>query len=265
MHIKICDFGTAKVLGDDEGEARAGSFVGTAQYVSPELLNDKMACKESDIWAVGCIIYQLLSGDFPFRGGNEYQTFKKISALDYEIPAGFPASGKNLVESLLLLEPSERLGSEKLGGIAGLKQHQFFSGLPCAWDDLHNHKPPELDDYLPAMADDEAALHGRDDADQDIDDLIAQAMSNSGPGGFKSQGSVVIRKRQKVEKDALLKTQEDKSPWHGFCNPNELILKTGLVDKRKGPSLLCYCGIVLVIVFFCFFCCTPPPPSGTEG
>ena len=93
------------------------------------------------------------------------------------LPLRFRGVEQNLVESLLLLEPSERLGSEKLGGIAGLKKHQFFSGLPCAWSDLHNHKPPELDDYLPAMADDEAALHGRDNADQDIDDLIAQVCS----------------------------------------------------------------------------------------
>ena len=89
---------------------RANSFVGTAQYVSPELLSEKTACKRlsfrslpscatdtdgsSDLWALGCIIYQLLAGAVPFRAMNEYQTFKKIAALDYEIPDGFPPKAK---------------------------------------------------------------------------------------------------------------------------------------------------------------------------
>src|SRR5690606_21676946 len=82
MHIKITDFGTAKMLADprnaktedgtDRGvpqtgqaqasdDGRAPSFVGTAEYVSPELLTNKNSCKASDLWAFGCIIYQLLA------------------------------------------------------------------------------------------------------------------------------------------------------------------------------------------------------------
>ena len=91
------------------GSGRANSFVGTAQYVSPELLSEKTACKRfvswglhfcasgyvsSDLWALGCIIYQLLAGAVPFRAGNEYLTFKKIAALDYTIPEGFPPTAK---------------------------------------------------------------------------------------------------------------------------------------------------------------------------
>eukprot|EP00040_Diaphanoeca_grandis_P032315 m.195597 g.195597 ORF g.195597 m.195597 type:complete len:483 (+) comp32574_c3_seq5:118-1566(+) len=228
MHVKICDFGTAKIMSDEDEEG-ANSFVGTAQYVSPELLNDKKSCKGSDIWGLGCIMYQLLSGDFPFRAGNEYQTFKKISALDYEIPPGFPQLGKELVEKILVLDPDDRAGSQKHGGIASLKQNPFWKDLPCDWEQLHLHEPPELDDFLPANATDDIALHGRDNVDVDIDDLLAAAYKGTTP-----TGSLSIEKRKREEKDAMLKVQADKSPWHGFCNPNELILKTGLVDKRKG-------------------------------
>ncbi|KAJ5155859.1 Serine/threonine-protein kinase PKH2 [Penicillium capsulatum] len=160
MHVKITDFGTAKILKvprrPDEStssippidstelpeEERASSFVGTAEYVSPELLTDKNACKASDLWAFGCIIYQLLAGRPPFKAGNEYQTFQKIVALDYEFPIGFPAVARDLVERLLVLDPARRLQIEHI------KNHEFFDGI--AWGTgLWKQKAPRLKAYTP--------------------------------------------------------------------------------------------------------------------
>jgi 3-phosphoinositide dependent protein kinase-1 len=156
-HIKITDFGTAKLLPeikDQEGrriafdpdsstaENRASSFVGTAEYVSPELLTDKNACKASDLWAFGCIVYQLLAGRPPFKAGNEYQTFQKIVALEYDFPRGFPEVAKDLVERLLVLEPQRRLTIEHI------KNHQFFDGI--TWGKgLWSQKAPRLKTYIP--------------------------------------------------------------------------------------------------------------------
>lgn len=98
MHIMITDFGSAKIYkpppgerkakngagvngcgggkDDDEEEPRKrkNSFVGTAQYVSPELLTDKPVTPSSDLWAFGCIIYQMISGLPPFRSRYGFQT-----------------------------------------------------------------------------------------------------------------------------------------------------------------------------------------------
>jgi 3-phosphoinositide dependent protein kinase-1 len=172
MHVQITDFGTSKIL-SSEDDGCSNLFVGMAQYVSPELLTEKHACKSSDLWALGCIIYQLLSGKVPFRGGNEYQTFKKISALDYTIPEGFPETGRDLVQKLLLLDPNARLGSDQLGGYAALKAHPFFNGVD--WDNLYKTTPPQLDAYLPPINPHERPLYGADEADDEIEALLAKA------------------------------------------------------------------------------------------
>lgn len=157
MHVKITDFGTAKILdqrktngvGSVAGDPlegmesdRAQSFVGTAEYVSPELLTDKNACKASDLWAFGCIIYQLLAGRPPFKAANEYQTFQKIVGLEYTFPDGFPPIAKDLVERLLVLDPLTRLPMEHI------KSHQFFDGI--TWGKgLWKQKAPRLKAYVP--------------------------------------------------------------------------------------------------------------------
>lgn len=161
MHVKITDFGTAKILRDpravgggngDSGSPqdgmesdRAVSFVGTAEYVSPELLRDKSACKASDLWAFGCIVFQLLAGRPPFKAANEYLTFQKILALDYTFPPGFPEAAKDLVERLLVLEPTRRLP------IDHIKSHMFFDGL--TWGkSLWRQPAPRLKPYVPPPA-----------------------------------------------------------------------------------------------------------------
>ncbi|KAL9004851.1 MAG: hypothetical protein Q9188_002339 [Gyalolechia gomerana] len=163
MHVKITDFGTAKLLDSskntDGGHSipetaelldgsetnKANSFVGTAEYVSPELLRDKTACKASDLWAFGCIIFQLLAGRPPFKAANEYLTFQKILSLEYEFPRGFPEIAKDLVERLLVLEPSSRLSIEHI------KNHQFFEGI--TWGrGLWKQRPPKIKSFVPGVS-----------------------------------------------------------------------------------------------------------------
>lgn len=168
MHIKITDFGTAKLLpdprapgpqpelnptqdlGQDNGNnRRAASFVGTAEYVSPELLTEKTAGKPSDLWAFGCIIYQLLAGRPPFKGGSEYLTFQKIVNLEYTFPEGFPSAARDLVERCLVLDPTRRLTIEHI------KNHEFFDGHPFG-KELWRMKAPRLRPHAPPTQDTQA-------------------------------------------------------------------------------------------------------------
>lgn len=75
------------------------------------MLTDSSSSYASDLWALGCIIYQMVSGSMPFRGQSEYLIFQKILNLDYEYPEGFDRVAKDLVDKLLVVTPDKRLGA----------------------------------------------------------------------------------------------------------------------------------------------------------
>uniref|UniRef100_A0A8C1HID8 3-phosphoinositide-dependent protein kinase 1 n=1 Tax=Cyprinus carpio carpio TaxID=630221 RepID=A0A8C1HID8_CYPCA len=272
MHIQITDFGTAKQLSADSVQTRANSFVGTAQYVSPELLTEKSACKSSDLWALGCIIYQLVAGLPPFRAGNEYLIFQKIIKLEYEFPEKFFPKAKDLVQRLLSLDPRKRLGCEEMGGFNPLKGHMFFETI--SWENLPVQTPPKLTPYLPAMAEDDEDYYGNNGVSSNdvsltacaehpytlssdrlpaYEDLLSQFSSLQVVPSSSSQ-IVPLRSCSNIEqyvhdldsnsfeldlqfsseeKRLLLQKQTSGNPWHQFVE-NNLIYKMGPVDKRKG-------------------------------
>ncbi|CAK9435369.1 uncharacterized protein LODBEIA_P00960 [Lodderomyces beijingensis] len=121
FNLKITDFGAAKLLGksDENGESvdpgsptpeRLGSFVGTAEYVSPELLKHNICGFESDAWAIGCILYQFFIGVPPFKGKTEYLTFEQIINVEYSYDPQkpLPSDVKLLIDSILIANPDER-------------------------------------------------------------------------------------------------------------------------------------------------------------
>ncbi|KAJ5760697.1 Serine/threonine-protein kinase PKH2 [Penicillium odoratum] len=236
MHIKITDFGTAKILKTSHRptestssipqmdateipeEERASSFVGTAEYVSPELLTDKNACKASDLWAFGCIIYQLLVGRPPFKAGNEYQTFQKIVALDYEFPIGFPAVARDLVERLLVLDPAQRLQIEHI------KNHEFFKGI--SWGtDMWKQKAPRLKAYVPPPRE-PIKLNG--DSSESFPPTISTAPSNTPNASSRALPRVVTELPPPSQLDI------EWSPV--LSRSNERILKLGNMVVLSSPA-----------------------------
>ncbi|WWD18183.1 hypothetical protein CI109_102632 [Kwoniella shandongensis] len=124
MRMKITDFGSAKLMNKDEephDDRRKRSFVGSADFVSPEVLRNEPASTASDIWAFGCILYQFLAGKPPFRGATDYLTFQKILKNEMEFPDGFDEDAKALVNLVLNLDPNLR------PSIPDIKSHPFFA------------------------------------------------------------------------------------------------------------------------------------------
>ncbi|TDL22557.1 kinase-like protein [Rickenella mellea] len=144
MWLKITDFGTGKILEADSD--RATTFVGTAQYISPELLISRCTHRSSDLWAVGCIIYQMIAGRFAFNGMTEYLTMNLVKNVEYTFPEGFDNEARDLVQKLLVLDPQARLGAGPPGSpndMNALRSHPFFASIH--WDSLWKDPAPPME------------------------------------------------------------------------------------------------------------------------
>lgn len=150
MKVKITDFGTAKILepkNEDEDNpefnllTRSKSFVGTAEYVSPELLNDSYVDARCDIWAFGCMVFQMIAGKPPFKATNEYLTFQKVMKVQYAFTAGFPVVVRDLVKRILLKVPEQRLT------IPQIEKHHFYKDISFEDGSVWTAPAPEIQPY----------------------------------------------------------------------------------------------------------------------
>ncbi|CAF4649794.1 unnamed protein product, partial [Rotaria sp. Silwood2] len=130
--------------GDNKSVQRKNSFVGTAQFVAPEILQHGSIHIGSDFWSLGCVIYQMVTGKHLFHGYHEYDIFNAVVRVAYKLPDNFPNLIADLIQKLIRLEPAERLGSEETGGIDKLKAHPFFStdSYDTKWGNLLNQQSP---------------------------------------------------------------------------------------------------------------------------
>ncbi|KAL2323123.1 hypothetical protein Fmac_027502 [Flemingia macrophylla] len=126
-------------------DARSNSFVGTHEYLAPEIIKGEGHGAAVDWWTFGVFLYELLYGRTPFKGCNNEETLANVVLQGLRFPdspfVSFQA--RDLIRGLLVKEPENRLGSEK--GSAEIKQHPFFEGLN--WALIRCAMPPELPDF----------------------------------------------------------------------------------------------------------------------
>ena len=98
--VKIGDLGVAKLLNQTNNMAH--TVVGTPYYLSPELCEEKPYNHKSDIWSLGCVLYELCTFRHPFEATNQPSLIMKIVRAKFEpIPKSFSKSLSDLVTALL--------------------------------------------------------------------------------------------------------------------------------------------------------------------
>ncbi|CAI5758117.1 unnamed protein product [Candida verbasci] len=119
---------------------RTNSFVGTEEYIAPEVIRGKGHTSAVDWWTLGIFIYEMLYGTTPFKGSNRKDTFAKILKESVKFPDTNKVSsnGKNIIKKLLIKDEEKRLGSNT--GASEIKSHSWFK--TCSWALLKNTKPP---------------------------------------------------------------------------------------------------------------------------
>ena len=144
---KIMDYFNSdkKLKKNKKKPQRNKTFVGTAEYVSPEVISDTPAGYGADLWAFGVILYQMYCGQTPFKSKTEFLTFKNIGNMQITYPNNInvPKNAKDLINKILIRDPDKRLGAGEPNtdlDIAHLKKHPFFKGIK--WKNIINQNVP---------------------------------------------------------------------------------------------------------------------------
>lgn len=127
---------------------RTNSFVGTEEYIAPEVIRGNGHTAAVDWWTLGILVYEMLFGFTPFKGDNTNETFCNILKSDVTFPNNneISRSCKDLIKKLLTKNESKRLGSRM--GAADIKRHPFFKKMQ--WSLLRNAEPP----LIPVLTED---------------------------------------------------------------------------------------------------------------
>ena len=121
-HIKVCDFNLAK-NGITKGK-RALSFCGSPMYLSPDMLSGKGVDQRCDIYGIGLIMYELVSG-FPTFNADDIDTLYKdirLNKINFDMP-GITGDIKDLLQKILVEDPEKRISLEEM------KKHEYFKDI----------------------------------------------------------------------------------------------------------------------------------------
>ncbi|KAL8137328.1 hypothetical protein V2J09_003329 [Rumex salicifolius] len=122
--------------------ARSMSFVGTHEYLAPEIIKGEGHGSAVDWWTLGIFLYELLFGRTPFKGSGNRATLFNVVGQPLRFPEspGVSFAARDLIRGLLVKEPQHRLAFKR--GATEIKQHPFFEGVN--WALIRCATPPEI-------------------------------------------------------------------------------------------------------------------------
>ncbi|EAL72757.1 protein serine/threonine kinase [Dictyostelium discoideum AX4] len=140
-NIKLGDFGLAKILNES---LYAHTFVGTPYYMSPEQIHGLKYNERSDVWSVGCLIYEMATLSPPFEATNQAQLTSKIQVGRYNpIPSQYSEHLSKVISLMINVDPKSRPNVNELLGYSFIsfkvkerKLNIYYQGLKQMDEDL---------------------------------------------------------------------------------------------------------------------------------
>ncbi|XP_059610773.1 cGMP-dependent protein kinase egl-4-like [Phlebotomus argentipes] len=141
-YLKLIDFGCSKMTVPGE---KTYTFVGTPEYMAPEMIMNRGYCRSIDCWSVGVLAYELLTGKSAFVGQTNLAIFSRIlkGIPTNQYPSHLSKEATSLVSGLCRVNPITRLGCQK-EGISGLTEHEFFRKFNWKTLTAMTMKPPHV-------------------------------------------------------------------------------------------------------------------------
>lgn len=158
------------------------------------MLSDQEAGIGVDLWALGCVIYQMIVGKPPFQGMSQYLIFEKIRQGQIDFPDQIDPVAQDLIQKLMVQDPALRLGCGDPGSpndLAGLKSHPFISNFD--FQNILNTQVPCSDWPERKVA---KSSEGSDSDDEDIEVKLLNMKGGENP--------VKIEENKKIEPEILV-------------------------------------------------------------
>ena len=160
-------------------------FVGTAEYISPEVLENKfdLIGPGVDIWAFGVMLYLFFAGVTPFKGKNDDETLENIKKVNYswtiiknheKIEINIPKEAKDLIQKILIKDPTQRIGYNSKD-YSEIKSHPFFKGINF---DTLSEEPIPLNKAF-SLLESLGYIDNNDIAVEKDDDIYINVLNNS--------------------------------------------------------------------------------------
>ncbi|WP_084336852.1 serine/threonine-protein kinase [Actinomadura oligospora] len=132
--VKICDFGIAHLADAATRLTMEGGSVGTPRYMAPEQFTGGESGPRSDLYSLGCVLHELLTGAPPFAGTGAHLMYQHMHEPPPPLPPHVPEGLGRLVQDLLAKDPAARPGSaanvaDRLGPYAA-EQHRGVVSFP---------------------------------------------------------------------------------------------------------------------------------------
>jgi len=118
MVAKLTDFGWSNYI---QGDIKRTTVCGTPVYLAPEIINNTGHDEKVDIWCIGVLMFELLTGSAPFQGEDVQTVKSNISRLKIRWPKGMDRDAVDLISKILKYNPDERLSLEQI------LLHPFFT------------------------------------------------------------------------------------------------------------------------------------------